>query len=114
MIIFKMALLVFAVLFFINWVCLMAAQRFHGFPLGDFVLVALACLVLVVRAPDLAALGRQFPDTLEMISAAPRQQAGRLERSWTDTAQTAQSLAQYLLGLVARDMGQRMRYETPQ
>ena len=111
--ILKIILLIGGLLFFMNWTCLIATQKFQGFPWGDYLLIGIMGLLIFKNAENLRSFSRLIPDTLHAVAAEPRESLQDVTKAVRETKATAATVLDYFKGLVKKDLEERMEYKTP-
>jgi len=112
--ILQLAIVVFIILFAINWVVNLSGQTFKGFRWGDFILIFIFGIVIISNANRLQSLAAAVPDTVNWLLAKPRSHIQRIQGGITDTRQTVNALSGYLKDVAQRELEYQMTLETPQ
>ncbi len=98
-------------LFAMNWICLLACQKFRGFPWGDYVLVFILALLIFKYADSLRNYAKLIPDTLQAMTEQPRESLQDIKNAFQETKSTSATVLNYFKGLVQRDLEERMEYK---
>ena len=109
----KIILIMTGLLFFMNWICLLASQKFHGFPWGDFLLIGVLSLLIFKNIDNLKSFSRIIPDTLDTLAMEPRESFQDVKQAVRETQTTAVTVLDYFKSLVKKDLENRMGYESP-
>jgi len=104
---------IFAVLFLINWICTLSAQKVNGFRWGDFVLCGLMVAVLFANAGRLRAFVSVVPDTTELLTIRTKDRLREVQTGIQDTRQTVGQVTDYLKDVAQREMDYQMQLSAP-
>ena len=111
--ILQLAIVVFVILFFINWVVTLSGQTFRGCRWGDFILIFILGILIFSNSTRLRSLAGALPDTVYWLTSKPRAQWQKIQGGVNDTRQTVNALSDYLKDVAQRELEYQMKMETP-
>ena len=111
----KLAGIIFAILFFVNWVCTLSAQQLNGFRWGDYILAVILGMVIFFNMEHIRSLAAVLPDSAAVFVTDTRTRTEDIRAGIRDTRETAGLLSRYLKGVAQREMEYQMdlKLKTP-
>ena len=105
--------LILLVLFFLNWVCTLSAQKVKGVRWGDFLLILLVGAFIFLNMDRLRSFAAFIPDTAEVFVEETKVKTQDLRDGIRDTRATVDQLSDYLKEVAQREMEYQMNLSSP-